>query len=144
MPPPHLHPRSSYTTSLFTTTLAISFLVVGLPHILPCPAPRVIFADESLSESPRNPSNPSLSETTSGHESPEYEARGQRPKRCEQKWTPGQVQIGIEERQKLQAKAHECPVPKPSGRLGQLLGFNASCGSEQQRVDARTTTKKER
>ena len=28
-----------------------------------------------------------------------------------------------EERQRLNAKAHECPVPKPSGRIGQLLGF---------------------
>lgn len=28
-----------------------------------------------------------------------------------------------EERDALTKKAHECPVPKPSGRIGELLGF---------------------
>lgn len=36
--PPVLHPKSLSTASLFTTTAAIAFLVVGAPHILPCPA----------------------------------------------------------------------------------------------------------
>ncbi|RPB23998.1 hypothetical protein L211DRAFT_849159 [Terfezia boudieri ATCC MYA-4762] len=35
--PPHLHPRSLSTTSLFSTTLALAFMVVAVPHILPCP-----------------------------------------------------------------------------------------------------------
>ncbi|KAH6856637.1 hypothetical protein B0I37DRAFT_443286 [Chaetomium sp. MPI-CAGE-AT-0009] len=45
MPPPHLHPRSRMTSSLFATTVLASFLVVALPHILPCPAPRRAYAD---------------------------------------------------------------------------------------------------
>ncbi|KAL2159941.1 hypothetical protein VTH06DRAFT_2074 [Thermothelomyces fergusii] len=48
MPPPHLHPRSRMTSSLFATTVLASFLVVALPHVLPCPAParRVYYADD--------------------------------------------------------------------------------------------------
>ena len=46
--PPHLHPRSRMTSSLFATTVVASFLVVGLPHILPCPAPRVAYADADI------------------------------------------------------------------------------------------------
>ncbi|EAQ88107.1 hypothetical protein CHGG_04726 [Chaetomium globosum CBS 148.51] len=34
------------TSSLFATTVLASFLVVALPHILPCPAPRRAYADE--------------------------------------------------------------------------------------------------
>jgi len=33
------------TSTLFTSTLAIAFLVVGLPHILPCPVDRRQFTD---------------------------------------------------------------------------------------------------
>ena len=32
-----LHPRSLSTTSLFSTTLALAFLVVAAPHVVPCP-----------------------------------------------------------------------------------------------------------
>ena len=35
--PPALHPRSAATTSLFTGTLLVSFAVVALPHLFPCP-----------------------------------------------------------------------------------------------------------
>ncbi|KAK6350294.1 hypothetical protein TWF696_006525 [Orbilia brochopaga] len=39
MPPFRIHPpRSVLTTSIFSTTAVISFLVVAAPHILPCPA----------------------------------------------------------------------------------------------------------
>jgi len=31
-------PRSLLTTSFFSTTAIVSFLVVGVPHIIPCPA----------------------------------------------------------------------------------------------------------
>merc|ERR1711981_1183111 len=44
--PPALHPRSSMTLSLFTSTLAISFLVVGLPHLIPCPVQPQAYADD--------------------------------------------------------------------------------------------------
>ncbi|KAI5805194.1 hypothetical protein EDC01DRAFT_758020 [Geopyxis carbonaria] len=43
--PPRLHPKSLSTASLFTSTALLAFLVVGAPHLLPCPAPRRAFAD---------------------------------------------------------------------------------------------------
>ncbi|KAF8246182.1 hypothetical protein K440DRAFT_632410 [Wilcoxina mikolae CBS 423.85] len=44
--PPALHPKSFTTASLFTTTAVFAFLVVGAPHILPCPAPKRSFAED--------------------------------------------------------------------------------------------------
>jgi cytochrome c oxidase assembly factor 2 len=46
--PPLLHPRSRFTSSLFATTVFASFFVVALPHILPCPAPRLAYADGEM------------------------------------------------------------------------------------------------
>lgn len=46
MPPPRLHPRSRTTSSLFLTTVAASFLVVALPHLLPCPVAPARYADD--------------------------------------------------------------------------------------------------
>lgn len=126
MPPPHLHPRSSYTTSLFTTTLALSFLIVGLPHVLPCPAPRVMFADESRSDPPSNRQKHQMSTATDDVEGSVGDRIHEGAKHCEHESGRAQARIGSEETQRLQAKAHECPVPKPSGRLGQLLGFTPS------------------
>jgi cytochrome c oxidase assembly factor 2 len=42
-------------TSLFTTTLAISFLVVAAPHLLPCPVPRRSLADSADPEALTDP-----------------------------------------------------------------------------------------
>lgn len=105
----HLHPRSRSTSTLFTTTLAISFLVVGAPHLLPCPVDRRQFADSF--EAPdgkryrrkrREVSEPEPViqehlETATGASGGETVQDG-RPKR-------------------------ECPVPKPGGLVGQLMGF---------------------
>ncbi|RCI09813.1 hypothetical protein L249_4178 [Ophiocordyceps polyrhachis-furcata BCC 54312] len=46
--PPHLHPRSRMTSSLFASTLVASFFVVALPHVLPCPVPRTKYADGEI------------------------------------------------------------------------------------------------
>ncbi|KAF8538833.1 hypothetical protein BDD12DRAFT_883968 [Trichophaea hybrida] len=48
--PPALHPKSFTTASLFTTTAVFAFLVVGAPHILPCPAPKRSFAEDDDDE----------------------------------------------------------------------------------------------
>ncbi|RPA82741.1 hypothetical protein BJ508DRAFT_413905 [Ascobolus immersus RN42] len=40
-----MHPRSFFTTSLFTTTALLSFAVVSIPHVLPCPAPKVVMTE---------------------------------------------------------------------------------------------------
>ncbi|KAL7269471.1 hypothetical protein RUND412_007866 [Rhizina undulata] len=46
--PPILHPKSFSTTSLFTSMALLAFLVVGAPHVLPCPVnrPGLQHADE--------------------------------------------------------------------------------------------------
>lgn len=107
--PPHLHPRSLTTTSLFGTTLLVSFLVVGMPHIIPCPAPRIAFAEgEQIS----------ISE----------DGRGRRWRR-RRKEDEGQEDSTLEEEsvrlldQKKESikKARECPVPKPIGIIGSML-----------------------
>jgi len=99
--PPHLHPRSRLTTSLFTTTLAISFLVVGMPHILPCPVDPRTYADAG-------------------------EAESSKPRRRRRKIESTEPENGetLLERIALEDKRkRECPVPKPAGLVGQILGF---------------------
>ncbi|KAF2753056.1 hypothetical protein EJ05DRAFT_490462 [Pseudovirgaria hyperparasitica] len=95
--PPALHPRSRWTTSLFTSTLLVSFLVVGTPHILPCPAPRNIAADSRDLTDPSRPRR-RRKRASGASEDPEVQSKEVEPGR-------------------------ECPVPKPSGLVGQILGF---------------------
>src|SRR4051794_14607305 len=107
--PPHLHPRSRMTTSLFTTTLMVSFIVVAAPHIIPCPVdPRTLAdsADPTGKIRPRRRRKPLEEETCNNVMSEE------RRKRAE-----------FEER--LRPK-RECPVPKPGGLIGQVLGVQAN------------------
>ncbi|MCJ1378533.1 hypothetical protein MMC17_001632 [Xylographa soralifera] len=108
--PPHLHPRSRLTTSLFGTTLLVSFLVVGMPHILPCPAPRTEFADVEVGE----------------------DGRRRRRRRPSPPDSDGGADVLVEkddnigalsENEIMARRAHQCPVPKPGGRIGQVLGF---------------------
>jgi cytochrome c oxidase assembly factor 2 len=116
--PPHLHPRSRLTSSLFATTLLASFLVVGVPHILPCPAPRIAYADgemtadgtikrrrrrksanaEGLAKEDSNEVNQLETASLDGADGTDEQASGKRSRR-------------------------ECPIPKPSGKVGELLGF---------------------
>jgi cytochrome c oxidase assembly factor 2 len=92
--PPVLHPRSRTTLSLFTTTLALSFVVVALPHMLPCPVPhrKRLYADGKSSE---------------------MDAQSRRRRKSQP-----QSQSEIDQR--------ECPVPKPSGLVGKILGFKSN------------------
>ena len=112
--PSHLHPRSRTTSSLFGVTLLASFLVVGMPHILPCPVPRTQFAETEITEDGkrrrrrRNPSD--LVDSGSASSSSQSLSLQDEP-------------LTEEERDALRSKAHECPVPKPGGRIGEILGF---------------------
>ncbi|OBT90553.1 hypothetical protein VE02_00993 [Pseudogymnoascus sp. 03VT05] len=113
--PPHLHPRSRMTSSIFVTTLLASFAVVTLPHVLPCPAPRVAY--------------------TEGEVCPDGKRR--RRKRCiPEVATDGLVKEGqpcattvavgggedLEEIVGTRVKK-ECPIPKPGGTVGRILAF---------------------
>ncbi|KAJ6005885.1 hypothetical protein N7451_003829 [Penicillium sp. IBT 35674x] len=100
--PPHLHPRSRSTMSLFAGTLLASLVVVGMPHVFPCPAPRRTFADSEMTI------------TADGQQVPQVTTFFQME----------------EEAEKLTHIGHECPVPKPKGVLGELLGFHNARGSE--------------
>ena len=112
---PHLHPRSRMTTSLFGTTLLVSFAVVSVPHILPCPAPRVRLADAELE--------------TEGHRGkrrrPEMQTGQDNIEDREGNQTIVSTAIPDEEIRKMRQLGHECPVPKPSGFIGRILGFGS-------------------
>ena len=90
------------TTSLFTTTLMFSFLVVATPHLLPCPVdPR------TLADSP----NP---DALSGE--PRRRRRARIPREGDE--TPKATDAD-----EWATPKRECPVPKPGGLIGQVLGL---------------------
>lgn len=94
------------TSTLFTTTLAVSFLVVGLPHLLPCPVDRRQFAD-SVDENGNVRRRRRRSDANA-----KIDAAGDAQTLNQEASEDG---IGRRER--------ECPVPKPGGRIGQMMGF---------------------
>ncbi|KAG8629450.1 hypothetical protein KVT40_003315 [Elsinoe batatas] len=93
--PPYLHPRSRSTSTLFTGCLAVSFLVVGMPHLLPCPVDRRQFTENGEVVPKRKRKLPSTQAQS----------------------------IDMEKQSEDAASKRECPVPKPRGFVGQLLGF---------------------
>ncbi len=109
--PPHLHPRSRLTTSLFGATLLVSFMVVGMPHIIPCPAPRIVLADVDTTEE-RDGRRRRTAQAEENHLS--YEEERERTF----------VRLA-EERKRIEKRGHECPVPKPGGIVGEILGFES-------------------
>jgi cytochrome c oxidase assembly factor 2 len=101
------------TGTLFTGTLAVSFLVVGIPHLLPCPADRRQFADSA--ECPdgrvqrrRRKRDVDGTTPTTGSASPA---------------TPSDELTSLSEEERPK---RECPVPKPGGILGQIIGFRSA------------------
>lgn len=115
--PPHLHPRSRWTTSLFTTTLLVSFLVVGMPHLLPCPAgPRAYAEGEMQGDKPRSRSRRRQKGITSAKEGsgcPEVDDVD-----------PARKSLAAEMLDEGGlGRKRDCPMPRPSINLGGLLGF---------------------
>lgn len=98
----YLHPRSRQTGTLFTATLAVSFLVVALPHMLPCPVDRRGYADT-------------------------IEMPDGTIKRRRRRQKPAEEDEGKKEEALTTVDAsrppRECPVPKPGGLVGQMMGF---------------------
>ncbi|KAH9220155.1 hypothetical protein DL95DRAFT_329890 [Leptodontidium sp. 2 PMI_412] len=112
--PPHMHPRSRLTSSLFATTLFASFFVVALPHALPCPAPRVAYADDGTTQT----------------------GKKRRRRKCPVDENEGSSVVKdvsmVEENSDdiedvgMRTQKRECPVPKPGGLVGEILGFGGS------------------
>lgn len=124
--PPHLHPRSRATSALFTGTLLASFVVVGLPHIFPCPVPRKGFADSGVvmvDGQPRARRKRRKDEnSTQGSDSRDtIDVRGENA--IEEQRA---ISSFAEEERAMQELTRECPVPKPGGFIGELLGFTGS------------------
>jgi cytochrome c oxidase assembly factor 2 len=116
--PSHLHPRSRLTSSLFATTLLASFLVVGIPHILPCPAPRIAYADGEMAadgtiKRRRRRKSASSDELAKG------DSNG--TKQLDSASLNGENSIAKQASGKRSRR--ECPIPKPTGMVGELLGF---------------------
>ncbi|KAF4513632.1 hypothetical protein G6O67_000880 [Ophiocordyceps sinensis] len=118
--PPHLHPRSRMTSSLFATTVVASFFVVALPHVLPCPVPRTRFAD--------------------GEVIVDDNGRRKRWKKIEAPESKNAiVQFGQPTDDgscdATGQTRRECPVPKPGGILGEWLGFRPKNDETGKRAD---------
>lgn len=105
--PPILHPRSKSTSTLFTATLAVCFLVVGAPHLLPCPVNPRQYAD-----------------TIEGPDGQPMKRRRRRKQvtEGEEVETVSATQLASEQVM-AESKKRECPVPKPGGLVGQIMGF---------------------
>jgi cytochrome c oxidase assembly factor 2 len=103
--PPILHPKSPQTLSLFTTTLVLAFGVVTLPHVFPCPVDhrRKMYTDGETPERRRRrkmaESGSTISDDSSSAASQHSDISARDPSK------------------------RECPVPKPTGLIGQLFGF---------------------
>lgn len=105
------------TSSLFATTMLASFFVVALPHVLPCPAPRITYADGEIVE----------------------DENGRRRRRRRVQQQSQEVQGGVVQFNNItqddlvdhegNRSKRECPVPKPGGKVGELLGFKQSSKS---------------
>lgn len=102
----YLHPRSRTTGTLFTGTLAVCFLVVALPHLLPCPVDRRQYADTI--------------------EMPDGTIKRRRRRLPDAGAGAGAAMdegVPVEDVGSASRPKRECPVPKPSGLVGQMMGF---------------------
>ncbi|GIZ39935.1 hypothetical protein CKM354_000329700 [Cercospora kikuchii] len=99
----YLHPRSRTTGTLFTATLAVSFFVVAVPHLLPCPVDHRQFADS--------------------YETPDGRIMRRRRKRNTDEGDAASVAQAEKTEADHGKPKRECPVPKPGGLVGQIMGF---------------------
>jgi hypothetical protein len=120
--PPHLHPRSTATSTLFAGTLLASFIVVGIPHVFPCPVPRHSYADSERQLQLDKDGNP-IPKRTPKQDSRLAKAEANKAKTLEDEAALfRQLQ---QEADMLEKQARECPVPRPKGWIGRVLGFES-------------------
>lgn len=87
--------------SLFSGCLAICFAVVAAPHVLPCPVDKT-----QLNDSPPADGEPR-----------------RRRRRKQAAPSPDSDLQNDNDMSQLDRPKRECPVPKPSGLIGQVMGF---------------------
>ena len=134
--PPYLHPRSNATSALFAGTLLASFIVVGIPHIFPCPRPRRGYADaERKLELERRPVKQKVRQQDiviedepvgQGSAKLEGDSKSSKAQKAKQSSIEEEAEVFRklwEESKILAREGRGCPVPKPNGALGRLLGF---------------------
>ncbi|PGH36957.1 hypothetical protein GX50_00192 [[Emmonsia] crescens] len=138
--PPHLHPRSRSTVSLFTLTLMSSLVIVGIPHLFPCPVPRHAYADSEIIMSsdgqqrtvrkrrrkavePRPPGDSEENSIINTRTAALAENSGLESQQRILDEEIVKFRQMEEEARNLANIKRECPVPKPRGVVGQLLGF---------------------
>lgn len=104
-----------------------------MPHIVPCPAPRVKYADSDI-EVMEDGRRRRRRRTT---DAPIDESFGA------ERAAQTSLYISEKEKDRMRKKAHECPVPKPPGVIGRILGFNVEDREEERprpRVVTQTAT----
>lgn len=109
------------TSSIFVTTLLASFAVVTLPHILPCPAPRVAYTEGEVCPDGKRRRRRKCA--------PEVATDGlvKEGKPCQ----PSAAVCGGEDLEVIDGtrEKRECPIPKPGGVVGKMLGFTGTGGN---------------
>ncbi|KAK1146088.1 hypothetical protein N8T08_003736 [Aspergillus melleus] len=121
--PPHLHPRSRSTSSLFAATLLASLFVVGIPHVFPCPAPRRTLADSQMTVNEDGQPIQRIRRKRRKETAPDLDEKtvpSTQPTPDDEVSTFLQLE---EEAERLAKAGRECPVPKPGGVIGELFGF---------------------
>lgn len=111
--PPNLHPRSTHTTTLFATTLLISFLVVGVPHLLPCPVSKRQLLDAPIVEV-RDENGRRVYKRVYRKPNAQLSRDGKAPTEMDSAAFEADTR-----------HERECPVPKPGGFVGRWLGFQS-------------------
>lgn len=140
--PPHLHPRSTATSTLFAGTLLASFIVVGIPHVFPCPRPRQGYADTEpqvdaegrLIRRKRRKDHDDEKSVEGANRRPESKDDRKGSNLADEAMLFRQLQAEAEQ---LEREARACPVPKPKGLLGQLLGLQEKKGNVRQEAEAK-------
>ncbi|CAD0084907.1 unnamed protein product [Aureobasidium vineae] len=90
--------------SLFSGCLAICFAVVAAPHVLPCPVDKTQLADSASSDG-------------------EPRRRRRRKQSAPAPDSDQQDDNDMRAMVDMARPKRECPVPKPSGLIGQVMGF---------------------
>ena len=124
--PPHLHPRSAATSTLFAGTLLASFIVVGIPHIFPCPVPRRNYADTERQAVDKD-GKPMANQKLNQKQLPTRTVQASQTEVEKSRTLQNEADLFRQlqqEAEMLEKEARECPVPKPKGVIGKILGFD--------------------